>query len=112
MLFLAAGMLFPWSLPDDFDGEQHFMYNRRWFFGINTLCWLIDIPETLSKADGGLREAPSMYIMFSASMLTIAITGAVTKNKTIHAILAIAWPLITVSYLGITTLAEIAISGR
>ena len=77
LMFLAAGMLFPWSLENDFDGERHFMYNRRWFFGIHALCWLVDIPETFSKADGGLRDAPSFYVAYVGLMLSISVAGAV-----------------------------------
>jgi hypothetical protein len=33
-LFLAAGMLYPWSIPEDFDFEHHYMHKGKWFFGI------------------------------------------------------------------------------
>ena len=108
LLFLAAGMLFPWSISDDFDFERHYMHNRRWFFGMLFMCWLVDIPETLFKADSGVRDAPMMYAVFVSFMLSMCVVGAVSNNRVVQGSIAIAWPTTVIIYLGVTTLAEIA----
>ncbi len=58
VLFFLASMLYPWDLDPAIDLEDYFFRNRRWFFGALALGWLIDIPETLWKAEAGLRELP------------------------------------------------------
>jgi hypothetical protein len=108
LLFLGAGMLYPWTVPDDFDFEHHYFHNRRWFFGILFVVWLVDIPETLFKAGIGLRGAPGMYLLFVVFMLTSCAVCATSRRRSVHAIMAPLWLIVLVSYLGITTLAQIA----
>ena len=108
LLFLAAGMLYPWSIPEDFDFEHHYMYNRKWFFGILFTAWTVDIPETLYKAGTGLREAPALYLSYVGGLLCICLALAYSKNRWLHGILSIVWLASLIFYLGSTTLAQIA----
>ena len=107
-LFLAASLLFPWELPDDFDFETHFFETRPWFFAVLTVAWLIDIPETVLKSDAGLRDLPEAYFAFIAIIIVMNLIGMFWSNKTYHKLFVVFWPVITVGYLTITTLAEIA----
>jgi len=107
-LFLSAGMLYPWTIPADFDFEQHFMHNRRWFFGFVLAGWVIDIPETLLKADIGLRDTPTMYLVFAGWNIASCLLGIVIGNRTAQLVLSLTWFAVVVTYLGVTTLAEIA----
>jgi hypothetical protein len=108
VLFFAASLLFPWDLPDDFDFEVHFFETRPWFFAVLALAWCVDIPETVLKSDGGLRGLPEAYVFLIVPHLVFALVGVFWSNRTYHKIFAVAWPIFTIGYLSLTTLAEIA----
>jgi hypothetical protein len=109
VLFLAASLMYPWELPDDFDFEVHFFETRPWFFSVLIIAWCIDIPETVLKSDGGLRGLPEAYVFLVATQLVMNLLGAIWPNATYHKIFAVFWPIFTVGYLSVTTLAQIAI---
>jgi Ca2+/Na+ antiporter len=108
VLFLLAALLYPWRIPNDFDFKHHFLENRSWFFGVNVLAWCIDVPETVLKAEAGLRDLPQYYFVFIAVILPLTLIGAFTSNPRYHSIFAPFWFLFILSYLGFTTLAKIA----
>jgi len=108
LLFLSASLIFPWDFSVDLDLEDHFYETRPWFFAVFALAWCIDIPETITKSDSGLRGLPDAYLAFVFPQIVLSIVAAVWSNKTYHKIFAIFWPVFTVGYLSITTLAEIA----
>jgi hypothetical protein len=108
LLFLSASLIFPWDFSDDFDFEDHFYQTRPWFFAVLALAWCLDIPETMAKSAGGLRGLPEAYLAFAIPYLVLAVIAAFWANKTYHKLYAIFWPVFTLSYLSMTTLAEIA----
>lgn len=108
LLFLSASLIFPWDFSDDFDFEVHFYETRPWFFAVLALAWCIDIPETMAKSDSGLRGLPEAYLAFVIPNIVLSVVAAFWPNKTYHKIFAIFWPLYTLGYLSVTTLALIA----
>jgi hypothetical protein len=108
VLFLAASLLYPWDLPHDFDFDAHFFETRPWFFAVLTVGWAIDIPETALKSVDGLRDLPEAYLALAATNLVLFLIGAFWSNRTYHKILAVLWPVYTIVYLSMTTLAAIA----
>ena len=109
ILFLLASLLFPWDMDDDFDFERHFYDNRRWFFGILFLAWCIDIPETILKAEGGLRALPAAYTAWVTALLVLAAYAAWTDSKRYHSFYAVFWLVWVLGYLSLTTLNVIAV---
>lgn len=107
-LFLAASLIFPWNIPDDFDFETHFDETRPWFFAALAVAWCIDIPETLFKSDGGLRSLPEAYIAFVGTNLALSVVAAIWSNKTYHKFFGVFWLVFIVGYLSLTTLRQIA----
>jgi len=107
-LFALCSLLYPWSIAPDFDFEAHFYNSRMWFFGALTVCWLIDIPETLMKSGEGLRALPAGYLIFIGVHLALSVSAMLTDSRRYHAIYAVAWPLYTLAYLSLSTLREIA----
>jgi len=107
LLFLAASLIFPWDIPDDFDFEEHFYETRPWFFSVLALAWCIDIPETVFKSDSGLRDLPEAYIAFVLVQVSFSVVAAFWSNKNYHKFFAVFWPLFTVTYLSVTTLSQI-----
>jgi hypothetical protein len=108
VLFFAASLLFPWDLPDDFNFEAHFFDTRPWFFSVLAVAWCIDIPETVLKSTGGLRDLPEAYVALVIANLALFILAMFWSNQTYHKAFAVVWPVYTIGYLSITTLAQIA----
>ena len=108
LLFFSASLIFPWEISGEFDFEKHFYATRPWFFAVLALAWCVDIPETMSKSGVGLRGLPEAYLAFSVTQITLAVIAATWSNKTFHKFYAVFWLVFTLSYLSITTLAEIA----
>jgi hypothetical protein len=108
VLFLLASLLYPWELTTDFDFEMHFQDTRPWFFAVLALAWLIDMPETVLKSDGGMRDLPQAYVLMVATQLVMATIGAIWPNRSFHGFYAVFWPIFTVGYVSVTTLVEIA----
>ncbi len=107
-LFLAASLLFPWDMPRDFDFRVHFEETRAWFFGVFFFAWCLDIPETVLKAEEGVRALPQVYIALVVLQLALAGLAIFWSNSGFHRFYAVFWPVFTVGYLAFTTLSVIA----
>ena len=100
LLYLLADALYPHRMPPGTDLEEHFYSHRRWFFGLLALGAVLDLPETMLKESMGLRPVPVLYYPFVAAWFGMAVVGLVSSNRTVHRVLAIAWPVMVLSYLG------------
>ena len=107
VLFMLASMLFPHEWKEDVDFEQHFFRNKTWFFGIQLLAFLMDIPETLAKSADHLRDVPREYLVFLPVMIGFNVIGLVTANRRIHAVLGVTWLAVFVAYITLTALDKI-----
>ncbi len=108
VLFLMAAMLYPWDISRDFDFEEYFYKTRGWFFGLQVVAWLIDVPETTLKSDMGLRDLPEFYLFFVTTLLILSVVAAFTRSRRFHAVYSVFWFVFLLGYLGSTTLARIA----
>ena len=108
LLFLQAAMLYPWEFREGLNFEKHFMDNRRWLFGFLIVGWVTDVPETAYKASSGLREMPTLYLLFVGWILVLCLSAAISRNRKIHAAVAVLYFLSLTGYLTQTTLAKIA----
>lgn len=108
LLFLSASLIFPWDFSDNFDFEAHFYETRPWFFAVLAAAWCIDIPETVIKSDSELRGLPDAYLGFVFVHIVLNVVATFWSQKTFHKCYAVFWPIFTLGYLSITTLAEIA----
>ena len=70
-IFMWAYVLFPAEFAPGVDFEAFFYANRRWFFGLQTVVVLMDLPETLQKAAMHLRPVPPQYLYVIAARLLI-----------------------------------------
>lgn len=108
VLFIAASLLFPWDVPQTFDFESHFFETRAWFFAALFVAWCIDVPETVMKANEGARDLPYVYAAFVSGQLLIAAIAVFWSSARFHMFYAVFWPIYTIGYLTVTTLAKIA----
>src|SRR5260370_41704378 len=76
-VFMWAYLLFPAEFPAGVDFDAYFFANRRWFFGIQAVVILMDIPETVQKGVMHLRPVPSLYAYTIASLLLGSIVGLI-----------------------------------
>ena len=107
VIFLLASLLYPPEFPDR-SCERHFIDNKKWFFGIQFLAFLLDIPETLAKSTAHLRDVPREYVFYIPIILGFCVIGLVSNNRRVQAALPVAWLVATLSYLTLTSLDKIA----
>lgn len=107
-IFMWAYVLFPTELEAGVDFEVYFYRNRRWFFGIQTVVCLLDIPETLRKGVLHLRPTPQPYPYIITGLLLISLTGFLTANRRVHALLCLSWSVLVLGYLFFSSLERIA----
>jgi hypothetical protein len=106
-VFIWAYMLVPAEVVAGMDFRAYFLANRRWFFGIQLVVVLTDIPETLQKAAMHLRPVPTQYGLLIACLLLVSVVGIITDNRRVHAALCIAWLLAALAYLFLSSGAHI-----
>ena len=107
-LFFLSALLYPYDMDKDIDVEAYFFKQRRWFFSVFIIAWLLDIPETLSKGQTALRDVPPDYLVFIASHISICVIGLITENRAVHLALPIIWIVVTLIFIGSSTMSVIA----
>ena len=103
-LFFLSALLFPHDMDKDIDVEVYFFKQRRWFFSVLMVAWLLDIPETLSKGAADLRDVPAAYGFFISGNIAIAIVGLITDNRKVHLALPIIWIVSVFVFVGSSTM--------
>jgi hypothetical protein len=109
VLFMLSSMLYPPECPVDLNFEEYFFSNKSWFFGIQILAFLLDVPETLAKGVTHLRDVPVQYAVYIPTIIVICAIGLISKNRRVHGALCIAWLLATVSYVTLSSIDRIAL---
>jgi hypothetical protein len=106
-LYMWASLLYPPEFGQGLDFEEHFFEKKSWFFGIQTMMILMDIPETVEKSVLNLRPIPEQYFALIPVLLLISIVGLATNNRRVHAGLSVAWLISTLSYIFLAPTAKI-----
>jgi len=106
-IFMWSYVLFPAEFASGVDFKNYFYENRRWFFGIQTVVFLMDIPETLQKSVLHLRPVPAVYPYVISGFLLISCIGWITANRRVHGVLCVIWLLLFLGYLFLTSLERI-----
>jgi hypothetical protein len=107
-IFMWGYVLFPAELSAGVNFETYFYLNRRWFFGIGAVVFLMDIPETLRKDVLNLRPVPVVYPYVITGFLVMCGIGFVTANRRVHSVLCLCWLALTLGYLFFSSLERIA----
>ena len=108
VLFFLSALLYPYDMDKDIDVEVYFFKQRRWFFSVFIVAWLLDIPETLSKGQSALRDVPPDYLVFIISHISVCVVGLITENRVVHLALPIIWIAATLVFIGSSTMSVIA----
>lgn len=107
-IFLWAYLLFPAEFEAHLDFDAYYYRNRGWFFGLQGLVCLFDIPETLNKGVQGLRPMPAAYPYVISVLLLSSLVGFVSRNRRVHAVLPIVWLVTLLGYWFLSSLEHIA----
>ena len=99
VLFFLSALLFPYDMDKDIDVEAYFFKQRRWFFSMLIVAWLLDVPETLLKGEHQLRNVPTAYLAFVGWNIALAIVGLSTENRKVHMALPVIWIVCTLAYI-------------
>jgi len=98
VVFLLASALFPHECGAGHDCEAYFFRNKNWFFGLQIVALLFDLPETLMKSLDGLRGVPLQYFLFLPVVILICLVGFLSSNRRVHMALPLLWLVAIVAY--------------
>lgn len=87
--FLEAVLLFPDSLDEGADLEQHYFANHRWFFTLAALLPIIDAVDTLLKGWDHFVAQGIIYPITLSLLLILSVIAALARRKTFHAFYAV-----------------------
>ena len=85
LLFLLAVIIYPRRLEPGFDFKAHLLENRVWFFGILTVCNIVDVAETLLKGSLEIRPVPNGYLVYAGVLIAISAAGLLSRNPKVLA---------------------------
>jgi hypothetical protein len=106
-IFMWVYVLFPSEFEPGINFETYFYENRRWFFGIQTGMFLMDIPETTQKSAMHLRATPEQYPVVIIGFLIMSVVGFFTANRRVHAVLCVGWLVLFLAYVFFSSLERI-----
>jgi hypothetical protein len=99
LLSLLALILLPEKVHEGYNFKVHFYHWRKWFFGLSTLLWFVDMTETYIKHITGVREMHRFYLPFNFIVIIMTLTGIMTDNKKFHAFFSIFWFIWVMGYI-------------
>ena len=90
VIFFLLALLLPESLVDGYDMLEHFLDNRRLFFGTLLIVALIDIADTWIKFRVGLSAPPlTRYSALMLPWITMSSVAMFVRSRTYHAVFAL-----------------------
>lgn len=99
LISLMTLILLPGRIPASYDFKDHFYSKRKWFFGLHTLLWFIDMAETYLKHSSGVREMHRFYLPFNLVLILLTFIAIFTDNKRYHGFFAIFWLIWVMGYI-------------
>jgi len=95
-IFFLVALLHPETILDGHDMLDHFLDNRKLFFGTLLAVGLIDLADTWIKTGFGLAPPPLLaYSIHIGSWIVFSAVAIVVRNKTYHAVFAL-WLLLSI----------------
>lgn len=89
-IFFLLALLHPESIPAGHDMLEHFLDNKKLFFGALLAVGLIDLLDTWIKVDMGTSGPPLVpYVLHMGPWIIGSVIGMYVVNKTYHAVFAI-----------------------
>jgi hypothetical protein len=100
LVYLASAILFPGELETSGspDWRDYYYKNRRSFFLIFGAIAPLDVVDTLLKGTQHFFDQGTFYLPFIAVWAFGSLAAAITANPRYHAVWAIAFPAMIISY--------------
>ena len=90
IIFFLIALLHPDSFGDEHDMLEHFLDNRRIFFGTMLIVALIDIADTWIKFRIGLSSPPILrYTALMLPWITMSAIGMYVRSRIYHSLFAV-----------------------
>jgi hypothetical protein len=95
VIYFLIALLYPDEWDSGADLFEHFIDNRRWFFGTFVGLGLLDLADTWIKTRLVGDDVPMIpYVGLMTAWLVLGIVGAITPNRTYHKAFAYVWLLV------------------
>lgn len=89
LIYLLCALLFPSDLEGYSGYEEYFMSRRRWFFGLMTTFFLVDLWDTWLKGAEYFASLGLEYPIQTSLYIVGAVIGMLTMNRRYHAAFAL-----------------------
>lgn len=86
LFFMLAVLLFPTTLDDYKDYEDYFFSRRKWFFGVFTMVFAVDLLDTALKGIDYFKSFGYEYPIRNVTFITLCLIAAWTANRRFHAV--------------------------
>ena len=97
IIFFLLALLHPETIEQGHDTLEHFLENRRVYFGALTAMALVDLADTWLKYEFGLSTPPlAQYIALMTTWISMSVIGIFVRNRTYHATFAVVF-LVTIT---------------
>jgi hypothetical protein len=100
LIFLISTILFPDQMDQFPDPDEYFFSRRRWFYGLLTALFLVDIGDTALKGEAHFRAVGPEYLVLQFTFVALALLAIFLKKRLYDAafvgvaiLLQIAWAL-------------------
>ena len=87
LLFLLCVLNMPFHFPENF--KDHYYSTRKWFFLIFITINVVDLIDSGIKGRDYLINLGFEYILNISASIILSIAAIISRNKTIHAIIAV-----------------------
>ncbi len=102
-IFFLIALLFPENIPEGHDMLEHFLDNRKLFFGTLLAVGLLDLVDTWIKTVYGIAPPPLVgYSIHMAPWIVFSAVAMFVRNKRFHVVFAIGLLLSFIAWLGLS----------
>lgn len=109
-IFFLLALLHPESFGDEHDMLEHFIENRRIFFGTLLIAALIDIADTSIKSQLGISTPEILtYAALIVPWITMSAIGIYVRSRTCHSVFAVVFLITIVLWLSYSISGVLAI---
>jgi hypothetical protein len=90
LLYLVCVVIMPRQFPEGGDYRDHYYARRRWFFGLLTAVYIVDMLDTLLKGVDYFISQPLDLFVATAAMVALNAIAMFSASARFHGAFAIA----------------------
>ena len=85
LFYFMCALLFPDYLGEYADYDQYFFAKRRWFFGLLSLSYLMDVGDTLLKGGDYVQLVGTFELAATVVLVAGALVAMAVRSRAYHA---------------------------